>query len=78
MRDVCDFQSPLGFFGRIADYLVLTHYLRHFHRRIFGLEAHHPPGTLDQRGAHPRVASLGHAPWDRLLPLLCSPGHNPV
>ena len=30
MRDVCDFQSPLGFLGRIADYLVLTHYLSHF------------------------------------------------
>ena len=30
MRDVFDFQSPLGILGRIADYLVLTHYLRHF------------------------------------------------
>ena len=30
MRDVFDFQSPLGIFGRIADYLVLTGYLRHF------------------------------------------------
>ena len=30
MRDVFDFQSPLGIFGRIADYLVLTSYLRHF------------------------------------------------
>jgi ligand-binding SRPBCC domain-containing protein len=30
MRDVFDFQSPLGIFGRIADYLVLNRYLRHF------------------------------------------------
>jgi ligand-binding SRPBCC domain-containing protein len=30
MRDVFDFQSPLGIFGRIADYLVLTRYLRYF------------------------------------------------
>jgi ligand-binding SRPBCC domain-containing protein len=30
MRDVFDFQSPLGILGRIADYLVLTRYLRHF------------------------------------------------
>jgi ligand-binding SRPBCC domain-containing protein len=30
MRDVFDFQSPFGILGRIADYLVLTRYLRHF------------------------------------------------
>ncbi len=30
MRDVFDFQSPLGILGRIADYLVLARYLRHF------------------------------------------------
>jgi ligand-binding SRPBCC domain-containing protein len=30
MRDVFDFQSPLGILGRIADSLVLTRYLRHF------------------------------------------------
>jgi len=30
MRDVFDFQSKLGIFGRIADHLVLTRYLRHF------------------------------------------------
>jgi ligand-binding SRPBCC domain-containing protein len=30
LRDVFDFQSPLGIFGRIADYLVLTRYLRYF------------------------------------------------
>jgi ligand-binding SRPBCC domain-containing protein len=30
MRDVFDFQSPLGILGWIGDYLVLTRYLRHF------------------------------------------------
>lgn len=30
MRDVFDFESPLGFLGRIADALVLTGYLRRF------------------------------------------------
>ncbi len=30
MRDVFDFQSPLGILGRIADYLFLTRYLRRF------------------------------------------------
>jgi ligand-binding SRPBCC domain-containing protein len=30
MRDVFDFQSPLGILGCIADYLVLTPYLKHF------------------------------------------------
>lgn len=30
MRDVFDFQSPLGVFGQIADRLILTRYLRHF------------------------------------------------
>jgi ligand-binding SRPBCC domain-containing protein len=30
MRDVFDFQSPLGILGRIADCLVLTRYLRYF------------------------------------------------
>jgi ligand-binding SRPBCC domain-containing protein len=30
MRDVFDFQSPLGILGRIADYLFLIRYLRHF------------------------------------------------
>ncbi|MFL6521730.1 MAG: SRPBCC family protein [Chthoniobacterales bacterium] len=30
MRDVFAFQSPLGILGRIADYVVLTRYLRYF------------------------------------------------
>lgn len=30
MRDVFDFESPLGILGRIADYLILTRYLRQF------------------------------------------------
>ena len=30
MRDVFDFQSPLGILGRIVDWLVLTRYLRYF------------------------------------------------
>jgi ligand-binding SRPBCC domain-containing protein len=30
MRDVFDFQSPLGILGRIVDCLVLTRYLRYF------------------------------------------------
>lgn len=30
MRDVFDFQSPFGILGRIADYLILTRYFRHF------------------------------------------------
>ena len=28
MRDVFDFQSPLGILGRIADYLFLTRYMK--------------------------------------------------
>ncbi len=30
MRDVFSFQSPLGVFGRIADFLFLTRYMRSF------------------------------------------------
>ena len=30
MRDVFDFQSPLGILGRIVDWMVLTRYLRYF------------------------------------------------
>ncbi len=30
MRDVFDFQSPLGILGCIADHLFLTRYLKHF------------------------------------------------
>lgn len=33
MRDVFDFESPLGLLGRIADALVLTRYLRGFLER---------------------------------------------
>src|SRR6266511_2266125 len=35
-----------------------------FDRRILGLEAHHPPGALDQGSPQSGIAALGHTAWN--------------